>query len=55
MNRISSVTTQHTPAEDGFDLDVTVIQSGPQVTALAASEGGCKATCGSDACVSSGA
>ncbi|MEV5605532.1 FxLD family lanthipeptide [Streptomyces sp. NPDC052299] len=41
-------------AQDPFDLDISVVVSGGTVTASAASAGGCAATCGSSACVSSG-
>ncbi|MFF7543319.1 FxLD family lanthipeptide [Streptomyces canus] len=40
---------------DPFDLDVTVVESGQLVGTVAASDGGCQATCGSGACISSGA
>jgi FxLD family lantipeptide len=40
---------------DPFDLDVTVVESSQLVGTVAASDGGCQATCGSGACTSSGA
>ncbi|BDM67512.1 hypothetical protein HEK616_09990 [Streptomyces nigrescens] len=53
------VTDQHTTAsvpaaQDPFDLDISVVESGGTVAASAASDGGCAATCGGNACVSSG-
>ncbi|MGD6751954.1 FxLD family lanthipeptide [Streptomyces sp. BH105] len=39
-------------AQDPFDLDITVIESGGTAGVVAASEGGCAASCG-NACVSS--
>ncbi|GAU70597.1 hypothetical protein SSP35_20_00930 [Streptomyces sp. NBRC 110611] len=40
--------------QDPFDLDVSVIESGGTVGAVAAYDGGCMATCG-NACVSNAA
>ncbi|WP_442737936.1 FxLD family lanthipeptide [Streptomyces pseudogriseolus] len=39
-------------AQDPFDLDVSVIESGGTAGVVAASEGGCAASCG-NACASS--
>ncbi|MGZ0198904.1 FxLD family lanthipeptide [Streptomyces sp. RM1] len=41
-------------AQDPFDLDISVVVSGGTVKASTASDGGCAATCGSSACISSG-
>ncbi|MEV4907059.1 FxLD family lanthipeptide [Streptomyces albidoflavus] len=41
-------------AQGPFDLDISVVVSGGTVEASTASDGGCAATCGSSACVSSG-
>ncbi|MER5821456.1 FxLD family lanthipeptide [Streptomyces sp. NPDC048275] len=56
----SAVTTSrpaHVAAVSGdpFDLDVIVVESSQLVGTVAASDGGCQATCGSGACTSSGA
>ncbi|WP_307169373.1 FxLD family lanthipeptide [Streptomyces sp. B3I7] len=40
---------------DPFDLDVLVVESSQLVGTVAASDGGCQATCGSGVCISSGA
>ncbi|MFF8855765.1 FxLD family lanthipeptide [Streptomyces althioticus] len=40
-------------AQDPFDLDISVIESGGTVEASIASDGGCGSTCGT-VCVSSG-
>lgn len=40
---------------DPFDLDVIVVESSHLVGTVAASDGGCQATCGSGVCISSGA
>lgn len=57
---ISAVSTRQPPhhsavSADPFDLDIVIVESSEQVSAVAASEGGCGATCGSGACASSGA
>ncbi|MDQ0810194.1 FxLD family lantipeptide [Streptomyces sp. B3I7] len=56
----SAVTTSrpaHVSAVPGdpFDLDVLVVESSQLVGTVAASDGGCQATCGSGVCISSGA
>ena len=46
-------TTSASAAQDPFDLDISVIESGGTVGASTASDGGCGSTCG-NACISSG-
>lgn len=47
-------TASASAAQDPFDLDISVIESGGTVGASIASDGGCGSTCGGNACISSG-
>ncbi|WP_399932217.1 FxLD family lanthipeptide [Streptomyces kanamyceticus] len=41
--------------QDPLDLNISVIESGGAVSLTVASDGGCAASCGGNACISSGA
>ncbi|MDX3370262.1 FxLD family lanthipeptide [Streptomyces sp. ME02-6987-2C] len=47
-------TVSASAAQDPFDLDISVIESGATVGLSIASDGGCGSTCGGNACISSG-
>ncbi|MCV2460669.1 FxLD family lanthipeptide [Streptomyces sp. ICN988] len=47
-------TVSASAAQDPFDLDISVIESGGTVGVSISSDGGCGSTCGGNACISSG-
>ncbi|CAL9639266.1 hypothetical protein SUDANB9_06262 [Streptomyces sp. enrichment culture] len=47
-------TASASAAQDPFDLDISVIETGGTVGASITSDGGCGSTCGGTACISSG-